>query len=519
MERMKQAHHHLRFPITLKCLILCASLIALRAYAAELFVSPDGGQIPPYADWTNAAQSIQTAVDAAKAGDMIWVAPGTYEEGSTTNADSRNRVTVDKAVWISGITNREATIIRGRRDAVNTQVRCVYLGAGTRISHLTLADGSAQAHLDWNSRGGGLFMLENARADNCVIRNCIAEDGGGVAGPASSLLSNCLVEANTALSRGGGVLQAASTHSTIQSNVAAEGGGINSGNASCCIIRQNYANGDRGWQAGAAYGDDEFSNWTILYNCLIVDNRIDADHDTALLAGELGTYNCTIANIETTTKWYMAADIDMDNCLIYGGFGLNRCRTNHCLKTESVYTFANAAAGDFRPHPASPAINAGSTNILWPGYITGFDFGGRPRVVGGQVDIGAYEFQGATDGAIPPAWLLSYGLPTNQTANFADDDKDGYNTWQEMIANTNPTNGASRFKLADIMTNDEGALVLAWPAVPNRLYTIESTTSANGPWVPDAEIEAVTDGIYLHRVTNELPMRLFRVAIDLKGDP
>ena len=522
MNDMKRVYHVQRPPrflCALKWLGLCAALAATGTLAADLFVSPDGDQVPPFQDWANAAQSIQMAVDAAAAGDVIWVAAGVYGVGSTTNGEGRSRVTVDKAVSIRGATNREDVVILGSRGNSNTQVRCVWLGSNAILANVTLADGGAQNHPEWMPRGGGLYMRDGARADHCVIRNCIAEDGGGVAGPASSLLSNCWVEANTADHRGGGVLQAGSTHSIIQSNVAAYGGGINSGNASFCIIRKNHARAETGWAGGAAFGDDELSSWTALVNCLIVDNSVHADNYTAILSGELGAYNCTIANVEATTQWWMAASVDLANCLIHGGFGVEHCPMDTSLKTESAYTFANAAAGDFRPHPASPAIDAGSTTVMSPEDIAGKDFLGRPRVVGGQVDVGAFEFQGAADGAIPSAWLASYGLPTNQTANFRDDDDDRYNNWQEMIAHTDPTNEASRFGLSGIATDEDRNIWLAWPAITNRRYRLEVTASPASPWNVAAEIVVPTKGLFHYIVTNAPPLRFYRIGIDLIENP
>ena len=502
-----------------KWLGLCAALAASGTLAADLFVSPDGNQIQPFQDWADAAQSIQMAVDAAASGDVIWVAAGVYDVGATTNGEGRSRVTVDKAVSIRGATNREDVVILGSRGNTNTQVRCVWLGSNAILANVTLADGGAQNHPEWMPRGGGLYMLDGARADNCVIRNCIAEDGGGVAGPASSLLSNCLVEANMALSRGGGVLQATSTHSLIQSNTAVQGGGINSGDASYCIIKKNHADAPYGWAGGAADGDDELSGWTSLRHCLIVDNSVHADNYTAILSGELGAYNCTIANVEATTLWWMAAGVDLENCLIHGGFGVDHCPMDTSLKTESATTFVNAIAGDFRLHPASPAINAGSTNAMSPEEIAGPDFLGRPRVVGGQVDVGALEFQGAADGAIPSAWLASYGLPTNQTANFRDDDEDRYNNWQEMIAHTDPTNEASWFGLSEIATDEARRAVLAWPAITNRRYRLETASSPESPWTVAAEIVVPTNGIFHHMESNPPPLQFYRVGIELIETP
>ena len=182
--------------------------------------------------------SVQHAIDQAKAGDTIDVAPGRYREA----IDLRG-----KSILLKGRDGAASTIIdaTGRDESV---VRCITAeGPGTVLVGLTFTGGTGHRGLRGagTALGGGLLALgASPTIRDCVfVGNSASHNGGGAyCGPAADVrFERCRFEANTA-EKGGGLLSVSSRPVMIdcvfKSNEASYcGGGLFAAKASRPVLR------------------------------------------------------------------------------------------------------------------------------------------------------------------------------------------------------------------------------------------------------------------------------------------
>ncbi|MCX7004744.1 MAG: hypothetical protein NTV22_15935 [bacterium] len=152
-----------------------------------------------------------------------------------------------------------------------------------------------------------------------------------------------------------------------------------------CIIANNAAS----WTSAGLRS-------SVAYNCLIYNNSCPAD-----VAGAENTLlvNCTVVSnnnggvtggVCSNTIIYGNAGYQYTN--LYGGISLSwSCATPLAPGPGNIDKdplFVDFAKSDFRLKDDSPCVNAG-TNMPWMGDATDLD--GKPRILNGSVDMGAYE--------------------------------------------------------------------------------------------------------------------------------
>ena len=481
-------------------LLLAAFCLALAPFklpaATTHYVDADGtNSVPPYTNWVTAATSIQAANDASTNGDTVLVTNGVYQTGGkgfqlTTFITSYmvfNRVAVTKAIAVRSVNGPAQTVIIGSLtdplsfrylvDAWAASVRCAFLTNGATLDGFTLTNG-----FSIDTGGGGVSCAStNSMVTNCIIAgNASIEEppevGSGPGGAFSGTLNNCVLIANHAIISGGGASASVLNNCLLTGNFAGGGGGGSGGGAYSCVLN-NCTIVNNLASAGAGGVDS-----CMLNNCMVGDN-------TGVWGGG-GAYSCVLNGCTIVSNFAYGSSggvesCTLDNCIVYDNnregsdnnydtaypSSFNYCctmpmPTNGVGNITNDPAFVNLTNGDFHLQATSRCINAGNNSSV----VGSTDLDGNPRIMGGTVDMGAYEFQAQVTGTFSN-WLQKYNLPTDGTADCADSDGTGMVNWQKWIAGLNPTNPASVLVMTSAAsTNKSSGITVSWQSVTNRIY-------------------------------------------------
>jgi hypothetical protein len=480
--------------------------------------------VPPYTTWATAATNIQDAIEAAYSAPkaLVLVSNGVYQPGPPRALVASGRTTnqvvlVDKPITVQSVNGPAVTVLLGQQGVGNYHygaVRCAYLTNGPVLSGFTLTNGAV------SGSGGGVngapYFGPHGPVANAVVTNCTligntatysgggayycilnhctltgnsADEGGGAVG---GTLDNCTLTGNSAYSRGGGAYRepygdgfsTTLNNCTLSGNSAQTGGGVYQGTLSNCTLAGNRATG-----TGSGYGIGGGAYQGTLNNCMIISNSA---YHSGGGAYEGTLNNCTLSG-NSADSGGGAYGATLNNCIVYyntasrfndpyrtncPGCTLSYCCTSQDYGASNITNaplFLALTNNNLRLQSNSPCINAG-LNAYAPGLT---DLDGNPRIVGGTVDMGAYECQSP---ALLDyyAWLQGYGLPTDASAVYADSDGDQMNNWQEWLAGTNPTNAASVLRLQSTVVQPAG-VTLTWPSVTNRAYFVQRATNLMPP--------------------------------------
>lgn len=359
-----------------------AWLFTMPAYAATLEVGPSGC---PYT-------SIQAAITAANAGDIVLVHDGTYVE---------NISFLGKAVTVRSANGAAGTIIDGNASGSVVTFNSGE-GSGSILDGFTIRNGSGDSE-GW---GGGIKCnASSPTITNCMITGNSANSGAGVGcnNSSSPTITNC----------------------TISGNIALIGGGIQSRSSSPTITNCTISGNSGTWQSGGI-GVDWGTTATIT-NCVITGNTAGNGGGINGYTSSSTIINCTISGNTATLGGGMYLDnaaSSLKNSILWGnvpsqyhlvgGGGFSSITYNNIddgfgetgngnIRMDPL--FVDPANGDFRLQATSPCIDAGTSEGAPSTDREGFpryDYPQASNTGGGTYpyyDMGAHEYVGV---AIPP---------------------------------------------------------------------------------------------------------------------
>jgi predicted outer membrane repeat protein len=223
------------------------------------------------------ATTIQAGIDSASAGDTVMVASGTYTGTGNINVSF----------------NGKAIVVRSQSGAQYTIIDCSPAGnraftfdqGETRSSKLigfTIRNGDVQHR--WvaglpDKMGGAVKIKASPSIEDCIMDNCKAENGGGIAiltSAASPEIIQCTFSNDTASNYNGGGIYYGAGHDLIlqycifTANYASgSGGGIFAGGSTCAIEYSEFSLNSCYDNGGAIYSGTN----TTVNNCTLVKNE------------------------------------------------------------------------------------------------------------------------------------------------------------------------------------------------------------------------------------------------------
>ncbi len=328
-------------------------------------------------------KTIQDAIDASNDGDRIIVADGTY-----TGTGNKDIDFYGKKITLKSENGPENCII----DCKGTG-RAFYFHFGetseSKVEGFTITN--AYAH-----DGGAVYCCGGSpEFSDCIIKNSSAYFGGAIYNLSDITVKNCFITGNDARN-GGGIrgINMKLINCVFSNNKARAGGAIitigGDNRIVNCNILGNEAYGYDNYGGGIIIAGN-YLNHTYIKNCIVRDNIADRGDQIGLMAWNLGevTLYASYNNIQDSlaglyyayrpcTVYWQAGNIDAEPWFIEAGY----------WDMDGFWV-----EGDYHLLPDSPCIDAGDPNYSYDPNETDLD--GRPRVVGGQIDMGAYEYSPA----------------------------------------------------------------------------------------------------------------------------
>lgn len=416
---------------------------------ATYYVDKDApGPFHNGSSWKWAFTNLQDALDVATTGNMILIAEGTYypdQGNSVTPGDREASFEITSEIGLIGSYAGYGNINPNERDTeiyttilsgdlnnndiwgplytTDNSYRVVSItdcpSCSALLDGLVIAGGQADGSAPCNSGGGVYIDGTNPILINCTISGNTAVFGGGISSNngSSPTLLNCKITGNNALVSGGGLYCYSNnftlTNCLIAGNNSYQAEYIGSSailnlNASLtitnCTIMDNIA------PNGMAITSLTWESMPTNY--LSVNNSILYNGGNEIFTNHTGTTYVYYTDIQGGWSGTGGSNINQNPLVVALG----------AWNTNGIYT-----EGDFHLQSASPCIDQGSDSLL-PNDVGDLDedgitsdqlpvdLDGADRVLGTQVDMGAYESTETSTPDLPdPSWQHIYTVHVTHT--------------------------------------------------------------------------------------------------------
>jgi len=261
--------------------------------------------------------TVQSAIDAASAGDEVVISPGAYTGPGNWNIDFKG-----KTITVRSTDPKKRYVVVSTIINCENKSRGFYFHSGedanSILNGLSIVNGN-------ETNGGGVYCKDSSPTlANCIFSNNTAQhNGGGMCNENSKpTLTSCTFNNNLSHYGGGGIYNSDSSptiiNSSFKDNWARYGGAIHNRQGSSPTVK--YSMFSRNTTAERGGGMDTHDSSPTLINCIFGNNSTDGN------GGGMANQSSTVTLTNCTFNKNKASDNGAGIYNLYGKAILESCK-------------------------------------------------------------------------------------------------------------------------------------------------------------------------------------------------